>query len=274
MLFHVFSFTDTVFDEKPVDKSGQSKKLNLNTLLSEEEDDEKANDEGTNLSFEGSDESFRNTFDDEDDDDNNQLTNSNDDKNFYRDFTLKFNSAKQAQDTASNNSGTRIQNYKLFQDNDCDSLKAQRKQQKQVNLTCFISSIEFHLSLLSIIQKISVYINENVTTSQLVESQAIDKSHYFGELMQLFIHTYTSSVRLERKLSFKILLSKIFYLNYESCLANFASLTKISFLSIHYLYFEHFIGECAHFTEDSNEEFDFSSVDDTKLLVALETRLK
>jgi len=197
-------------------------------------------DEEIENSFENSEESLCNSID-EKNDDNNQLTNSNDDKSFYRDFTMKFHVSNTNESTKDSN----IQTFKLFQTDDNFFLR--KNSFKHVNLTCFISSIEFHVSLVSTIHKICLYINSVNNRTQLK-----NKTEVFYELIKLFSITYISSLRLEKNYSFKILISKIFYLNYDACCANFINLTKISFISINYLYFEFFFKNFINDLPDNN----------------------
>lgn len=202
--------------------------MDLDTFLSEDE---------TRNSFDISEESIYSAFE-EDNDDNDQLTSSNDDKSFYRDFTMKFDCHN-----LNKQKDPELQKFNIFQRE--ENFLASNNKPKHVNLTCFISSIEFHISLLNTIQKICLYINSLNDEHQLIKNRSL------FELMKLFSITYISSLELERNISFKILISKIFYLNYDVKLANFISLTKIAFISINYLYFEFFIEKFINFSSCS-----------------------
>lgn len=184
-----FIILDNVFEENLVNKQKIDKNLDLNNSSSEE-------DEAEN-SFENSEESISSAFE-EDNDGNNQLNSSNDDKSFYRDFTMKFNIS---------NVNEPIEDFKMKIFQNEEDFLAKKKTSKHVNLTCFVNSIEFHIALLSTMQKICLYINDLNENSRM-------KILTFSELMKLNSVTYIYSLELEKNISFKILISKIFYLNY------------------------------------------------------------
>ena len=83
-------------------------------------------------------------------------------------------------------------------------------QSREVNLTCFIIAYKFHLNLIDLMGR--------------VRSE---------KCLPLLNESYLASIQLDTFLSFKILLSKIFYSNQESNrLASFVYLTKTAYASI------------------------------------------
>ncbi|CAF0784780.1 unnamed protein product [Brachionus calyciflorus] len=156
---------------------------------------------------------------------------SNDDKNFFRDFSLKF-----SQNLNSKTS-------QIF--HECIDFK-------QVNLTCFINAFKFHSNFLNLLNFVSLMPN-------------LDHSPVFMyEILKCLSLSYLTSIQLEQNLALKILLSKIFYLNYETYLASFINLTKKSFFLINSLYFKKRIMDFNFKLNDLNnsEIFNYNSLED------------
>ncbi|RNA11994.1 hypothetical protein BpHYR1_022535 [Brachionus plicatilis] len=83
------------------------------------------------------------------------------------------------------------------------------------------------------------------------------KDEYFiYEVIKCLTSTYLVSIKLEQNLPLKILLSKIFYLNYEHCLATFVILTRKKL---------NFESKIEKFNYDSLSEF--SNIDQLKILI-------
>lgn len=151
------------------------------------------------------------------------LKSANDDKNFFRDFSLKF----------STNSS--MKKSSLFEISD---------DLKQINLTCFIKTFKFHMDFLNLFNYLSLEIDE----------------FFLYEAIKCLTLTYLVSIRLEQNLPLKILLSKIFYLNYENSLGNFAILTKKSFSIINFLFFKKDLIRLELNFKSSFEKFNYDSL--------------
>lgn len=163
------------------------------------------------------------------------LVSINDDKNFFRDFSLKFST------------NTSINTSKIFCNLD---------DFKQINLTCFINIFKFHAELLNLFKYLSFETDSN----------------FMCEIIRCLTLTYLVSIKLEKNLSLKILLSKIFYLNYENSLATFVNLTKKSFFIINFLFYNKGILRLELNFNSSEENFNddfFSEFDGTKQLKIL-----
>lgn len=159
----------------------------------------------------------------------------NDDKNFFRDFSLKFST------------NTSLNASKIFRNSD---------DFKHINLTCFINIFKFHSDLLNLFK----YLSHKTD------------SDFFYEVIRCVTQTYLVSIRLEKNLSLKILLSKIFYLNYENSLATFVNLTKKSFYIIDFLYYNKEIVKIELNLNWSHEKVDcdsLSNLDETENLTIL-----
>ncbi len=90
------------------------------------------------------------------------------------------------------------------------ALSSDQYQNREVNLTCFIIAYKFHLSLIDLIGRME---NE--------------------KFLPLLNETYLISLKMDTFLSFKILLSKLFFSNHESNqLANFVHLTRATYASM------------------------------------------
>jgi hypothetical protein len=165
----------------------------------------------------------------DEDDDNNQLRSSIDDKNFYRNFTLKFHLLHQNQpDETQTTDDFAIRKNKLF-NIEHNHIDAPNENVNEVNLTSFIMMYKFHFDLIALIRGL------------VCSSSSNQHNHVFSMigLLKCFNQTYIATLKLDYVFSFKILLSKIFYLNCESSLANFINLTNQSFLAIIHLMFNH-----------------------------------
>lgn len=132
------------------------------------------------------------SINEESEENDGRMNKHKDEKNFYRNFTIKLSSS---------------QSKNLF----CN----ENPSGKHINLNCLISFLKFH----------SVTLN-------LVTNCCCSKSNLTASILKLLGVTYLTSIKIDRLFSFKILLSKILYLNYESNLANFISLTKLAFSTI------------------------------------------
>lgn len=150
----------------------------------------------------------------------NNNENNNEEQNFYRDFTIKLGSSSHTRQKRATN---------LF-----SSENEEANECKQINLNCFITALKFQHSLLNLAKTICFKFEMDLKTR--------------CDLLKLFNLTYLISIKLDRFLSFKILLSKIFYLNYENNLANFVSLTKCAYLCINNFYFEYVLNETSRFS--------------------------
>lgn len=138
----------------------------------------------------------------------------NEEKNFYRDFTIRLNEHEQQHQQINNG-----QQRNLF------TVK-EHSEQKEINLNSFVNMLHVHVSLIGLVRTLLIRLNLNLTAREAFE------------LLKWFNLSYLFSVKLDRLISFKILLSKVFYLNYENNLANFVNLTRISYLNVSHLYFK------------------------------------
>lgn len=140
--------------------------------------------------------------------------------NFYRVFTLKYDKiSKQEEPKTMKN---------IFGPGDEESGPIEEQAiDKQVNLSCFIEAYKFHLGLVHMIKKLTV----GMSLRQEATYHSV-----LCRFLQLLNRSYMISVRMDQILPLKILLSKIFYLNYENSLANFICLTKSSFITISFIY--------------------------------------
>lgn len=110
-----------------------------------------------------------------------ETTMQSEERNFYRDITLKFRSERS-----------------VFAD------------QNEVNLTSFVLAFKFHLGLVDLV----IY-NEN------------------DSFLSLLNESYLLSLKLDKLIPFKILITKLFGLQHDSnCLANFIQLTKSTCLGL------------------------------------------
>ena len=119
---------------------------------------------------------------------------TDDDRNIYRDFTVKF-VPYLARKTS------------LFD-------QEETSPDKQVSLTCLIIAFKYHMDLMN---AMSAIVDEANLTDEIVLG-----------FLKYFSKTYLMSLKMEEMLSFKILLNKIFYLNDEGTLANFVNLAKVA----------------------------------------------
>ena len=142
---------------------------------------------------------------------------STDDKNIYRDFTLKLADS----DIRSTGIGS-----KFFGIQEANELA----NSKLVNLTSFILAFRFHLYLMSIMKDILCKLE--MSTSGLEIATVF---------LDCFNQTYIVSLRMDRILSLKILLSKIFCLNHENNMANFINMFKSAYAGINVIFFKYFI---------------------------------
>lgn len=140
---------------------------------------------------------------DDDDEDDEATVTRNDDRNFYRNFTLKLAASKN-----------------LFADD--------YSQSRYLNLNCFVSSLKLHTKIVGVLRQ-HVGIAHEATS-------------FRDEFMRMLALTYLTGIKIDRLLSFKILLTKVFYLNLENNLANFVRLTKLAFLSQCELLYEYLSG--------------------------------
>lgn len=141
-----------------------------------------------------------------------------DDKNIYRDFTLKLANG----DLRSNGIGSKF--FGIPEVNEELVRNA-----KLVNLTSFILAFKYHLNLMSTMQDI------------LCSEQQAQHLEMAMEFLDCFNQTYIVSLRMDRILSLKILLSKIFCLNKDSNMANFINMFKSAYSGINMVFFRYFI---------------------------------
>ena len=170
----------------------------------------------------------------------NEFKRSNEDKNFYRDFTIRFLSKEEHEMKKANMSkiGSFFSTF-TSETNEIDD-------KRQINLTNFIISFRFHLNLVNLMRNLM---------QELICSEV---DEILVKFLQMFANTYLTSVQIDRNLSFKILLSKIFYLNYENRLANFINLTKISFYGVNLLFCKFYLNQKFNSVHDEQIEFDIN----------------
>jgi hypothetical protein len=157
--------------------------------------------------------------------DDNQFESN--ERNFYRDFTLRFYNAYSKIDDknrlSENNSPSKDAKFKtIFAQ--LDQEESVFVDEQHVNLTSFLVIFKFQLNFIKALEKL-------ITNHNAYSTFCTNKSGSL-RLLAIFNETYLVTIKLDRVLAFKILLSKIFYLNQENSSTCFSCLTKPACLCI------------------------------------------
>ena len=153
-----------------------------------------------------------------------------DERNFHRDFTLRFRMADRPDQTLKAPERTKAQ--EIFADETVSPPRPELAfKTSQINLNCFIYMLEFQMELIEMIRRV-VFASEWPSNSR----PAVDGGMRIKlrlQLLKCLNRSYLASIELEHLLSFKTLLTKMYYLsNVENQMANFLHLTKPCFLAI------------------------------------------